>query len=66
MIGDTFRGFARRPGCEEQPGMAFMDREHGLAVSSEPHEVGFPVAGGGAQSKAAAICLTDNLASVVQ
>src|SRR5260370_3511484 len=46
MCGDTLCRLVGRPGCQQQPRMAIVDGEHGLAVSGEQHEVGFPMAGG--------------------
>jgi hypothetical protein len=48
MTRNAIRSLTGRPGCEEQPRMAFVDSEHGLTVSGEQHEIGFPMAGRGA------------------
>jgi hypothetical protein len=46
MPSDAAGGLAGRPGGEQQPGLALVDREHRLAVFGEQHQVGFPVAWG--------------------
>jgi len=46
MRSDPIGDLIRRPGGEDDAGLAFVDGEHRLTVFGEQHEVGFPVAGG--------------------
>ena len=46
MPRNAVGGLVGRPGRQQQAGLALVDGEHGLTVSGEQHEVGFPVARG--------------------
>ena len=46
--GSEQGGLAGWPRGKQQTGVALMERQDGLAIEPEQHQVGLPVAGGGA------------------